>query len=233
MNDTHATRLTAWSAILGGVFAYLNLVFAIMVMGDDTGMTLHGATMLTLSSDGRMLMRLSMLCDILGFYFAVLIIGAHLWHRFRTEAGALGDMAVLAIVVYVVVGISGAAIQLAAVDPLVQLHAGGDGAVRAATEAAWTALAHASQKGLWWVEGPLVLFWGIVAAGQLKRAGWGRWSSLMLTIVGWSYGLFFVIHFLGAGDVAELFGTVGVFVLPLWMLLFGWKLLRQPTLAAA
>jgi len=222
-----AVRFTAWSAIVGGVFAYLNLVFVSMVVGDDVNATLHGPTMLALSTDARLFMRLSMLSDIFGFYFAVLVIAAFLWNRFRDEAGAWGDMAMLAIVVYAVVGISGAAILLATLDPLARLHAGGDEAVRSATEAVWTGIAYACQKGLWWVEGPLVLFWGLVTASQLKRAGWGRWSLLPLSIVGWSYALFFLLTFItGMADLGELFGTVGVLVLPVWMMLFGFKLLR-------
>jgi hypothetical protein len=233
-NSNGAVRLTAWSAIFGGIFAYLNLVFAVMVVGDDVDMTLHGASMLTLSTDARDLMRLSMLSDILGFYLPVLIIGAYLWHRFRDESGALGDMAVLAILVYVVIGISGAAIQTAAIHPLARLHAGGDDTVKAASEAAWTAVSYGCQKGLWWAEGPLVLFWGLNTGPHLKRAGWGRWSLLPLTIVGWCFGLFFVFTFVtGLNDLAEMFGTVAVLLLPFWMMLFGWKLLRQPTSAPA
>ena len=220
-------KFTAWTAIVGAVFAYLNLVFVGMVVGDDIDATLHGATMLSLSTDARGLMRLSMLSDILGFYLPVIVIAGYLWNCFREEAGALGDMAVLAIVVYVVVGIGGAAIMTATLDPLARLHAGGDNVVMSATEAAWTAISYACQKGLWWIEGPLVLFWGLITVSTLKKAGWGRWSLLPMTIVGWCYALFFVFEFMtGMNDLAELFGTIGVVLFPLWMLLFGWRLLR-------
>jgi hypothetical protein len=121
-----------------------------------------------------------MLADILGFYLPVLGIGAYLWHRFRDRTGAMGDMALLAIALYAIVGVAGAAIQLAALNPLAQLHAGGDASVRAAAETTWTALANASQKGLWWSEGPVVLFWGLVVGPQLAKEAWGQPRLVLL-----------------------------------------------------
>lgn len=224
-----AVRLTAWSAILGAVFAWLNVALSLSVTGQDTGMILHGATMLALPTDTRDLFRWSMLADILGFYLAVLVIGGYLWHRFRDEAGALGDMAALAILFYVLVGAGGAAMQQAVLNPLAHLHAGGDDTVKAATEAAWTAMAYAVQNGLWWSEGPVVLLWGLVVGTQMKKAGWGWFPLLLLKIVGWCFGLFFVFGFFEDLDTLnQLMETIVVLLFPLWMLLFGWKLLRQP-----
>ena len=71
----------------------------------------------------------------------LLIIGGYFWASFRDRAGALGDMAVLAIVVYVILGVAGASLQLAVLNPLASLHAEGGDAAKAAAEAAWTSIA--------------------------------------------------------------------------------------------
>lgn len=229
-HDTrNAVRLTGWTAILGGIVACLHVTLDFVLLGDDFAMSLHGASMLALPTETRDLFRWAMLADILGFYLPVIVIAGYLWHRFRDEAGAWGDMAALAIGVYVVVGVSGAAIQMSVLNPLAHLHQGGDEATRVTAEAIWTALAHASQKGLWWSEGPLVLFWGTVVGNQLARAGWGRSVLIPLNIVGWSFGLFFLFELFPSLDIlSELTGLIIIVVFPLWMLLFGWTLLRQP-----
>jgi len=223
-----AARFTGWAAIFGGVFAYLHVTLAFTLFGEDFAMSLHGASMLGLPTESRDLFRWAMLVDILGFYLPVIVIAGYLWHRFRDQAGAWGDMAALAISVYVVLGVSGAAIQLSVLNPLAHLHHGGDDATRAAAETVWAALARASQKGLWWCEGPLVLFWGTVVGQQLARAGWGSSVLIVLKIVGWSFGLFFLFEFFpGLATLTDLMGLIVILVFPLWMLLFGGQLLRR------
>lgn len=229
MNLTHdtAARFTAWSAIVGGVFAYLNVSLVLMATGGDTGLLFRGDAMLSLPTEMRELFRWGMFADILGFYLPVLVIGAHLWRRFRDRAGLRGDVALLAITLYTVLGIAGAAMQLAVLHPLAQLHAGGNETVKAAAEAAWMGIAHASQKGLWWAEGPVVLFWGSVVGEQLRQVGWSRVQLIMLKIVGLCFGLFFVFGMFPAlDDLMKLMLVVVVLIFPLWMLMFGVKLLR-------
>ena len=230
MNHSSPERacFTAWSAILGGIFAYLNVALVLSVTGEDTDLIFHGATMLTLSTQARDLFRFGMLADILGFYLPVLVIGGYLWHTFRDKAGALGDVAVLAILLYVVLGVVGAGMQQAALHPLARLHAGGDETVKAATEAAWTAIVYGAQRGLWWCEGPLVFFWGLIVGNQLRQAGWNRWFLVLLKIVGGCFGLFFLTGFFPElNELTDLLETIVVLLFPLWMLLFGWRLMRQ------
>lgn len=228
MNDTsrNVMRFTAWSAILGGILAYANVVLSTMVTGSDADMVLHGATMLALPPDTRNLFRLSMLADIFGFYIAVLVIAGYFLHVFREELGALYNMIAFAVGLYAVLGISGAAMQLAIYHPLAQLYAGGDDATRSAAAAAWTTVANGTQNGLWWCEGPVVLFWAPIAANVLKNAGWR--GSILLKIVGWAFGLFFLFGFFPDLDaLSNASEMVVVLVLPLWMVLFGWQLLRR------
>ncbi|MBN3769935.1 hypothetical protein G3N93_10055 [Burkholderia sp. Se-20378] len=226
-NDSYKVmRFTAWSAIVGGLLAYANVGLVSMVAGTDTGMLLHGATMLSLPSETRDLFRLSMLADVFGFYLAVLVIGGYFVHTFKDELGALGTMIAFGIGAYAVLGITGAALQLSVLDPLAHMYAGGDDATRAAAAAAWATVANGTQSGLWWAEGPLVFFWAPIVANHLKKAGWR--GAFLLKIVAWLFAIIFVSGFFpefeavtGAGEI------VVVLLLPLWMMGFGWQLLRR------
>jgi uncharacterized membrane protein len=228
MNQTSrkVMRFTAWSAIIGGVLAYANVGLSFAVTGPDADMVLHGASMLVLPPDTRELFRWCMVADTLGFYLPFVVIGGYFVHAFREELGALGSMVALAVALYVMVGVTGAVMQFATLHPLAHLYAGGDDATRHAAAAVWTAIANATQNGLWWIEGPLVLFWTLIAADVLKKAGWK--GSILLKIVGWAFAVFFLFGFFP--DLEALSNSsemVVVLVLPLWMLLFGGQLLRR------
>ena len=226
-----ATRFTAWAAILGALFAILNIVFALMTSG-DAGAILNGATMLGFASDIRETYRWAMLCDVLGFYLPFLIVGGYFWSAYREEAGVWGDMAALAIGLHVALGAGGAAMLQAALQPLAHLHAGGDEVTRAATEAAWTGLANGVEKGLWWCEGPVLLFWALVVGHHLKAAA--KWRARMLQAIGVGYGLFFLFGFFPeAGDLTDLIEDLVVLASPVWMIWSGVRLLRQPAPAEA
>jgi hypothetical protein len=226
--DMQAARFTAWTAIAGACFAYLNVALVLAATGGDTEMIFHGASMLSLPAESRDLFRWGMFADVLGFYLPVVVIAIYLRHAFRDRAGALGDMAAVAMVLYAALGIAGASLQMAALHPLAHLHAGGDEAVKAAAEAAWTAVANGSQKGLWWAEGPVVLFWGLVVGKQLAQAGWNKPTLVLLKIAGWCFGGFFVFGmFPELGGLMQIMLVVVVLLFPFWMLLFGWQLLRR------
>ncbi|WP_296660131.1 hypothetical protein [Paraburkholderia sp.] len=222
----NVVRFTAWSAIIGGILAYLTMGLLLSATGSDSGMIVNGAAMLALPADMRELYRWSMIADTFGFYLPFLVIGGYLLHAFREELGALGTMVAFAIVLYVMVGVTGALTQAGIIHPLADLSAGGDQATRVAAAAAWTAVSHAAQNGLWWIEGPLVLFFGFVIANVLKKNGWK--GTLLLKLASGFYGLFFVSgFFLDLEEVSSTCEMVGVLVLPAWMLLFGWQLLRR------
>lgn len=224
---TGATRFTAYAVILGAIFAYSTIMLSMMVTGDDTSMILFGAKVLSLPDEIRELYRWSMLTDILGFYLPSLVVGGYLWHVFRNDAGALGSIAVLAIGFYATVGIIGASVQQAVIAPLAELYGSGDPSIKAAAEVTWTTVAHAVQYGLWWSEGLVVLFWGLVVGGQLKRTGWGWCSLLLLKLVGMSFTLFLIFGFFKSLDEWMKVMEMSFLVLyPLWLLIFGVQLLR-------
>ncbi|QTD30691.1 hypothetical protein [Pseudomonas fluorescens] len=226
--SNEAIRLTSWAAILGGIFAYLNVGLMTVLTQGDMAVTLQGSTMLTLPANGRELFRLSMLADILGFYLPLIAVGGYLWNRFRSEAGALGDMAAMAIMLYVVLGVVGASLQLSVLNPLAAIHAAGGDTAKVAAETTWSAIATASQRGLWWAEGPVVLFWGVIVGGHLKKAGWGPWTLWPLTLVGWCFALFFFTGFFPSLEKFHYASLVlAVVVFPLWLLIFGFQLPRR------
>ena len=235
MNDAviSSSKFTGWAAIIGGILAFLNIGLVLSATGADFEILLHAPSALAMSSEARDLYRWGMVADVFGFYLPFIAIGVFLWRLFRDSAGAWGDMALLCIVVYVLVGCAGAMLQAAAFNPLAHLHAGGDDAVKAAAEAAWTAVAYGVQKGLWWIEGPTLLFWGLVVASRLKTAGAGRWLVLLLQATAWAYGLTSVTGLSdGLTDLNGLFVTIAVLLLPLWMIWFGAGVLRGKIIAA-
>jgi hypothetical protein len=231
LSPEDSRRFTAWSAIAGGICALTYVVLITSATHGDTNAVFHAPTMLAWPTETRDMFRWAMLADIPGFYLAVLVIAVYLWRTFRDQARLLGDVAMFGMVVYVVVGVAGAAMLQASLHPLAHLHQGGDESVRAATEAAWTAVVYACQEGLWWCEGPLVFFWVMVVGKQLRQTRINSWLLLPVKIVGWCYGLFFVLGFFPqANDLTELLVTVAVLLLPPWMIWFGWRLLRRPLL---
>lgn len=228
MNPTSRTyaRLTAWCLVAGGLLAYATSGLLVSATGWDPQAALQGATMLSLPDGARDLFRWAMLADLFGFYLPILVFCGYFWRNHRADAGAFGDAAVLAMMLYVTVGIAGASIQQAVIHPLSQLYEAGDDAARAAATTAWTTLAHAAQGGLWWCEGPAVFLWSLVVGNRLGQAGWK--GSLLLRISGWFCGIFFLSAFFPRFDViANASEMITASILPLWMIVFGWQLLKR------
>jgi len=218
----------AWAAVIGALLAWANIGLYVVATGGDLTAMLKPATALALSSSAQQLFLLSMLFDSFGFYLPFLIIGGYLWARLRPRFGAPIDMATLCVGCYVLLGLAGTSMQMAALPPLAEAHAAGDLVQRAASETAWMGLVHAAQGGLWWMQGPLMAFWGIVVGHALTTSGFRL--GLILTVCGVLYGVYFVTAFLGLSQITEVVQLIMLFLLPLWMLLTGLRLFRQPNL---
>jgi hypothetical protein len=219
-------RLAAWTAIIGALLAWLNVGTLLAATGGDPDLLLRPAAALTLPAAAQKWFAVSMLFDSFGFYLPFLVIGAYWRSELRPRFGVTMDMATLCIGAYVLLGLAGASMQMAALPALAEIHGAGGEAVKAASESAWLVLVQATQNGLWWMEGPLMAFWGIVVGRALwaARTGFGR--TLMLC--GALYGAYFVAALCGWGALAELIEFGAVALLPLWMLLAGISLLRPP-----
>jgi hypothetical protein len=185
---------------------------------------LHPATALGFDASAQQWFRLAMLADVFGFYLAVLVVGGYLWSSSRHEVSALIDIAMLSLLVYVVLGVAGASMQLAALPALAEANASGDTALKIATQSAWLGIVTATEHGLWWAEGPVMGLWALLMGPVLtkQRRGFG----VLLIICGLLYLASFAAEFLGLRSIAELCETLGVLLLPLWLLLTGIGLVR-------
>ena len=226
LNVDNGRRLAGWTAIAAAVLGLLTVILFACSMGGDLSVVYQPAVFLSLPASAHSMFHAAMVADSLGFYLAFLLIGGYLWSVLRAEHGALIDMAALCIVTYALLGVAGASVLFASVAPLAAMHAAGDLAVKAATEASWLAIATATQQGLWLMEGPVMGFWGLVMGKAMSASGmpYGR----LLMVVGALYASVFVVGVLQLWAVAEVIQTAFLVLLPLWALLTGIALLRQP-----
>jgi acetyl esterase/lipase len=217
-------RLTGWSAIVAAVLAWFTVV-AVGITTGGTELLFDPREALNMSQSSAQWFRAGMLADSLGFYFSFVVVGGYLWSRFRSRGQARADMAVLAIVIYALLGIAGAVIQFATIDPLMAAHDSPDAAVRAGAESAWLAIVYATQRGLWWFEGPAMAIWALFTGSQLRGSGFKSWW--LLVTAGLLYAAYFVTGGFGALEAMKLVEAVAVIILPLWLLVFGVALLRN------
>lgn len=217
-------RFTGCVAIAAAVLAWACAGFYVAATNGDFAMVQRPAEFLALPAKVLGYFHLAMLLDCLGFYLPFLIIGAYFWSQLRAEHGVKMDMTLLCIVIYVILGLAGAALQMAAVGPLAQVHATGDAVNQAASENAWLALTHGAQ-GLWLFQGPVMGLWGWLVGSALHRSG--RPYGRLLMAVGLCYAGAFVAGVLGLTAVFEVVQSGFIVLLPLWSLLTGIHLLRS------
>jgi hypothetical protein len=219
-----AHRFAGWIAVVGSIFAWFSLYCLYAATAGDLDAVFHPATALGLDAAALQWFRVAMLADVFGFYLPVLVVGGYLWSSSRHEGGALTDIAALSLIAYVVFGVAGASMQLAALPALSEAHAAGDAAVKIADQSAWLAIVTATERGLWWAEGPVLGLWAGLMGPVLRRQGQGFGALLM--VCGALYLVSFGAEFLAIRTVAELSETLGVLLLPLWLLLTGIGLVR-------
>ena len=217
--------LTAWTAIFAAVMMVATLVMNSVAAGTDANLFFDPAKALALETGKLSAFGMYLLADVFGFYLPLLVIGGYLWRRLRDQGGVVIDMALLCITVHVMLGLSGAMLQYAALFPLAEVHAGGDPAARSAAEAAWLATIWGAARGLWLVEGPVMGFWGIVT-GLAMRAQAMRYGT-PLCVVGILYVAFFALGCLGLLDLSLAFTLAAILLQIVWTLLLGISLLRE------
>lgn len=167
----------------------------------------------------------AMLFETFGFYLPFFIIGPYCAAKLRPQFGVIIDTATLCLAAYVLLGIAGTSMQIAALRALATSHASGGAMIQAATEASWLGLVFATEHGLWPMEGPVMAFWGWVIGRSLHQSG-ARFGRFLMC-VGVLYGIFFIAVFADITSLSSLFQTLAITLLPLWMLLSGIDLLRQ------
>lgn len=215
----------AWAAILGALFTSAMLVCYLIATGGDLTAMYNPAWALAMAPAAQTWFLAAMLTDSFGVYLPFLLIGGYLWATLRPRFGAPIDMATLALACYVLLGLAGTSMQIAALPALAAAHAAGDAMVKAATESAWLTVITTTQGGLWPMEGPLMAFWGIVV-GRALLATRARLGGLLVG-VGVLYGAYFIAVFFRAAEVALIIELLMVGALSIWMLLTGVTLLRR------
>ena len=218
-------RLTGWTAIFAAVMMVATLAMNGLAAGTDAYLFYDPAKALTLAPDKIAAYRLYLLADVLGYYLPLVVIGGYLWRRLRERGGIVIDMALLFVVIHVMLGVTGAAIQFPVLPALVDAHAAGDAAVRAAAETAWLTTVSGAARGIWWMEGPVVAFWGI-STGLAMRSQGMKFGPLLIVVAG-LYGLMFVSGCLGLVDLGSGFVVLAVLLQPIWTVLTGISLLRE------
>jgi hypothetical protein len=218
-------RFVAWVAIASALLGWINVSLFVAATGGDFALVFKPAVFLTLSPIAQGCFHWSMVLDTLSFYLPFLVVGGYLWSELRDKHGAAIDMAALCIVVYVVLGVAGAAIQFSALPALTAMHADGDAMAKSASEAAWLGIAIFTERGLWLMEGPVMGFWAIVMGRAMRASGlpFGR----LLVTVGLCYCVAFVAGVLGADEIGDIIEMIFIVLLPLWALLSGVAMLRQ------
>jgi hypothetical protein len=217
-------RFAAWAAILGALLVWAMLACYAVATGGDVDLLARPAAALAMTPAAQGWFLTSMLADI-GIYLTFLVIGPYFWSQQRPTHGVSIDTATLCIACIVPLGLAGASMQVAALPALAQMHAAGDPMVRAASESAWLGVVTMTQAGLWWVEGPLWAFWGVVI-GRAQLSTDARLGSLLIGI-GLLYGVYFILTVVGLASLAQIIELFVIPVLSLWMLLTGVTLLRR------
>ncbi|QKS00378.1 hypothetical protein F9288_12645 [Sphingomonas sp. CL5.1] len=212
-------RLAAWAALMAAVLAIVNIVLTLVALGGDTALLFDPARMLALPTRMIDLYRTAMVLDSFSYYLPMLPIGAYLWARLRGDGGPAVDAAILALVIYVIMGIAGTSIQIVTLPLLAAAHGSADPVIRAGSEAAWRVTVEIAQHALWWMEGPTFAFWAIVTGAAMQTQGlrFGRFLMAM----GAAYALYFITALLWPGTLAELAELVAVLPVPVWLLLLG------------
>jgi hypothetical protein len=227
-----ARRLAAVSAILVAPLSYASTGLYLWVTGGDTTGVLKPTLMLSLPEKMQHLFALSMIFDAFGLYTLLLIAGGYLWTRLRPTSKSLDDIAVLALVLFSALGITGAVLLCSSLPALSQAHLAADPATRAAAEVAWLALASGVDRGLWVFAYLPIAIWCLLTAPRLRAIG-ARHGWLLMTL-GVAWALYFaggMLELVGvippaASDLVEAPGLFALAVTPLWALLSGIDLLR-------
>lgn len=223
-------RFAACAAILGALFIWAMLACYAIAVGGDFEVLAHPAMALAMTAAAQNWFVASMLADI-GVYLSFLVVGGYFWSRRRGDRDVFIEIATLCITCFVVLGVAGASMQLAALPALAHAHATGDAMIRAASESTWLGVVAMAQGGLWWVEGPLMAFWCIVVGrAQLQtNAGLGG----LLIVAGFFFGANFIFAIAGLANVAQAIELPLIGALSLWMLFTGVGLLPAAPVTTA
>jgi len=220
-------RVAGWAGVLAAPLGLFNIVSFMAVAGGDLPAFLNPSFALALSSSAQALFTASMIADAIGFYLLLAMLGSYLATRLPEEHGGRVALALPCLLIYAVLGIVGALVQMAALTAL----ASPDATAAAGAGPAWTAIATAAQGGLWWFEMlPFALFALLLGSGlRAAKFGFGRLLTAagVLALVYWVLSLPGLVALVPvAGMVGELAAFGALIAILAWAFLSGWALLR-------
>jgi hypothetical protein len=221
-------RIAAWAGLLAAPLGLFNIASFLSVAGGNTAALLDPSYALALPPSAQALFTASMVADALGFYLLPAMVGGYLATCLPAEHRARAALAFPCLLVFALLGIVGALIQMAALPALSAAHAAG----MAGAGAAWVAIVSTAQNGLWWFEMLPFGIYALLCGSSLRAARFG-FGSLLIT--GGVLGLVYWVLTIpgaerlvpGAAKGAEAAGLFALIAILVWAFLVGWTLLRK------
>jgi hypothetical protein len=223
-------RWVGWLAIAAGPTTLAGLLLGISLVDWDAEAYRDPAVVLALGSHDAGVLRVSYLLTALGSY--VMLVPLLLWLRDRlADADRVrAGTATVAGLAYLGLGAAGACVLAAAIPELIRLYAE-PGADHKLLQVAWHTANRIGEDGLQgMVQNLAGAAWWLLVGGRLRRISTGLGAFTLLL------GVASAVNAVGSvfeADALQVPGlTITVLGAPIWSVLLGWWVLRQPTIEA-
>jgi hypothetical protein len=221
-------RIAGWAGLLAAPLGLFNIATFLSVTNGNTEALLDPSYALALPASAQALFTASMVADTLGFYLLPAMLGGYLATCLPAAHRARAALASPCLLVFAVLGILGALLQMAGLPALAAAHAAG---IQGA-DAAWVAIVNTAQNGLWWFEMLPFGIYALLCGSSLRAAKFGFGTVL---IAGGVLGLlYWVLTIPGVASVvpgaamgAEAAGLFALLTILAWAFLTGWTVLRK------
>lgn len=224
VDEESARQPVALVSVIAGVLVVVSSVLADAARYRDGTFIASSADFVAIGVERASLMRLSAVADLLGTYLLFLPAAVFLWRLCRPRGGILVDAATAAGLVYVALGVCGAAILAGGSEPLIRRYAGASGLEASQIALSFAVLTYiaagifqfgaALAGGIWWL--------GIGLALRQRTAALGLYSMLLgglaiLAAMGRTLGL----QYEGGGPATLAFMPLAVW--PAWVGVYLWR----------
>lgn len=222
-----ARRMAGWAGVLAAPLGLFNIATFLSVTNGNTAALLDPSYALALPPSAQALFTASMIADTLGFYLLPAMLGGYLATCLPAEHHARAALAWPCLLVFAVLGILGALLQMTGLPALAGAHAAG----LPGAGAAWVAIANTAQNGLWWFEMLPFGIYALLCGSSLRAAKFGFGTLL---IAGGVLGLLYWVLTIpgvegmipGAAMAAEVAGLFALLTILAWAFMTGRGLLR-------
>jgi hypothetical protein len=228
MNDSQSfQRFAAITAIVSFPLALISAVLSGMVNNFSPDVAINPALMLSAGTRGAILIRWSMILDMLGNYLPVLPIALFMQHWLRSRSPFWVHFFTTCGLGFGLIGSVGAVALAAVQPPLIAAYTQASTEQRVVLETIFGAVWYIVFGGIWNILGEGLAGLWFIGIGLLLRSERG-----LLGLVGVIVGVSALLDSLGNLLEFESLALMGVFIYiilgPIWILWFGIDLLRQP-----